>query len=216
MKSPVTEVQVRWRLVGTDGWQVRSFVPGAQIAIKEISRGGDYEVEARSVGMRGLASDWVGATIAIPITNRVGALALPPNVVVNQSSMWGMDTEVTYSAASPETGDATATISMSAGSLVIGTTTISYGASSAAVTGPPSTSRTVFLYYDDPNFEGGTRTLGVADTPVAAANVYGRVAITSVVVTFPAPGGSGGGGGSIGGGGGGGGPMQPPYDLNPV
>ena len=57
---------------------------------------------------------------------------------------------------------------------------------------------------------------GPAETPVAAANVYGRIAITSVKVTFPAPGGTGGGGGGIGGGGGGGGPHQPIYDENPL
>ena len=216
MRSPIVEIEVRWRQTGTDGWQSRRFLPGAKIEIPEITRAESFDVQARSIGVRELMSDWVAATVAVPATNRRGALALPPNVVLNQSSMWGMDTTVTYAAASPETGDATATISMSAGSLVVGTTSLTYAASSATVTGAPSTSKTVYLYYDDPKLEGGARVLGVAETPVAAANVYGRIAITSVKVTFPAPGGTGGGGGGIGGGGGGGGPHQPIYDENPL
>lgn len=215
MRSPVTAVEVRWRATDTEAWHTRRFLPGVPIKISEIENGQSYDIEARNLGMNELASEWVAATVSVPVNHRTGVLALPPNAITNQSSMWGMDTEVTYSAASPETGDATATISMTAGSLVIGDKTLSYGASSAAVTGPPSTSRTVYLYYDDPRLEGGAKTLGVATTPVAAANVYGRVAITSVVVTFPAPGESGGGGGGIGGGGGGGGPHRPEIE-NPL
>lgn len=215
MKSPVTAIEVRWRETGTEAWQVRRFLPEAPIQIREIERAEGYDIQARALGVGELTSVWVAATIVVPDTHRKGVLALPPNAIANQTSMWGMDTEVTYSAVSPITGDATATISMSAGHLIIGDSTVAYAASSASVTGPPGTSRTVFLYFDDPRLQGGTRPLGVADTPVAAANVYGRVAVTSLKVTFPAPGGSGGGGGGIGGGGGGGGPSPPPYDLNP-
>ena len=217
MKSPITAIDVRWRRTGTDTWQVRRFLPNAPIQLRDVDLGQGYDVEAQSIGLPGVPpSAWVSVTVTVPDTNRRGVLALPPNAITNQSSMWGMDTSVTYAAASPETGDATATISMTAGSLIVGDKTISYGASSATVTGPPSTSRTVYLYYDDPRLEGGSKPLGVASTPVEAANVYGRVAITSVKVNFPAPGGSGGGGGGIGGGGGGGGPLRPPEDEVPL
>lgn len=217
MKSPVTAIEVRWRITGTDAWQLRRFLPDAPIQIREIDRDESYEVEARSLGYPGVEpSAWVTATVAVPDTNRRGVLALPPNAITNQSSMWGMDTSVTYAAASPLSGDATATISMTAGSLIVGDKTISYGASSATVTGPPSTSLTVYLYYDDPRLEGGTKTLGVATTPVAASNVYGRVAITSVKINFPAPGDTGSGGGGIGGGGGGSGPLPPREIENPL
>ncbi len=177
--------------------------------LRDLERDEDYEVEARSLGVGDLASAWVAQTVNVPATNRIGALALPPNVITNQSSMWGMDTEVTYAAVSPISGDAEATISMTAGTLVVGETTIGYGASSALVTGTPGTSRLAYLYYDDPKLQGGSLELGVATTPVEASNVYGRVAITSVLVEFPAPGSTGGGGGGIGGGGGGGGPHRP-------
>lgn len=216
MKSPVTGIEVRWRIAGEEAWHVRRFLPTAQIQIDEIQRGEDYEVEARSLGINELVSEWVSAEITVPDTYRKGVLALPPNAITNQSSMWGMDVSVTYEAESPLSGDAEATISMTAGTLVIGDEEIAYGASSATVEGPPSTSKTYFLYYDDPRLLGGTLPLGVAETPVAAANVYGRIAITSVVVNFPDPGDSGSGGGGIGGGGGGGGPNPPPFDLNPI
>lgn len=216
MKSPVTAIEVRWRIAGTDDWQVRTFLPDAPIQIREIDRAQSYDVQARSLGVNDLSSEWVSASVTVPDTNRTGVLALPPNAITNQSSMWGMDTSVTYASESPLSGDATATISMTAGSLIIGDKTITYGASSATVTGPPSTSLTVYLYYDDPRLEGGTKTLGVATTPVAASNVYGRVAITSVKINFPAPGGTGGGGGGIGGGGGGSGPLPPREIEDPL
>lgn len=205
MKSPVTAIEVRWRLVGDTAWQSRRYVPGAKIQIREIERGEDYEVEARSIGVGQLASEWVPAIVTVPQTNRTGPLALPTNVVGNQSSMWNIGTNVAYSAVSPTTGDSEATISVSAATLVIGSRTIPYGPSSATVTGAPGTSRRVFLYYDDPEWQGGSRPLGVADNVVETANVDGRVPLPSLLLEFPEPGSSGGGGGDAGGGGGGGG-----------
>lgn len=216
MKSPVTAIEIRWRIVGDDAWMIRRYPVGTPVTLRDLERDEDYEVEARNIGVGDLASAWVAATITVPATNLTGALALPPNVVTNQSSMWGMDTEVTYAAESPLSGDSEATISMSAGTLVVGEVDISYDASSAAVTGAPSSSRVVYLYYDDPRLEGGARELGVSDTPVGAANVYGRVAITPVLLQFPGPGDTGGGGGGIGGGGGGGGPHTPQQPQLPL
>ena len=209
MKSPVTAIEVRWRIVGDAAWQVRRYVPGAQIKIREIGRGDEYEVEARSIGVAQLASEWVPVTVLVTPTNRIGALALPTNVVGNQSSMWNIGTSVTYAAVSPTSGDSEATISVSAASLVVGSRTINYAASSATVTGTPGTSKRVYLYYDDYNFQGGSRPLGVSDNIVSAANADGRIALTSLLLEFPEPGGTGGGGGDAGGGGGGGGARPP-------
>ena len=205
MKSPVTAIEVRYRLMGDTAWQVRRYVPGAQIKIREIERGDEYEVEARSIGVAQLASEWVPVTVLVTPTNRTGALALPTNVVGNQSSMWNIGTSVTYAAVSPTSGDSEATISVSAASLVVGSRTINYAASSATVTGAPGTEKRVYLYYDDFNFQGGSRPLGVTENIVASANVDGRIALTSLLLEFPEPGGTGGGGGDAGGGGGGGG-----------
>ena len=216
MKSPVTAIEVRWRLAGDAAWQLRRYVPGAQIKIREIGRGDEYEVEARSIGVGQLASDWVPATVLITPTNRTGPLALPTNVVGNQSSMWNIGTSVTYAAVSPTSGDGEATISVSAASLIVGSRTINYAASSATITGAPGTSKRVYLYYDDFNFRGGSRPLGVADNIVSAANADGRIALTSLLLNFPEPGGSGGGGGDAGGGGGGAGPRDPGESELPV
>lgn len=210
MKSPVTAIEVRWRPIGGAAWQTRRYVPGAKIQLREIERGEDYEVEARSIGVGQLASEWVPAIVTVPQTNRTGALALPTNVVGNQSSMWDVDTSVTYEAVSDASGDSEATISVSAGTLVIADRTISYGASSAQVTGAADETVVVYLYYDDPQWQGGSRPLGVTTSVVESANAYGRIAITSLTLKFPPAGESGGGGGGIGGGGGGGGTRPPP------
>lgn len=210
MKSPVTAIEVRWRMVGDDGWQSRRYLPGALVQIREIERAEGYEVQARSIGVGQLVSEWVPATITVAPTNRTGALALPTNVVGNQASMWNIGTSVTYSAVSPTSGDSEATISVSAASLVVGSRTISYAASSAQVTGTPGTSKRVYLYYDDFNFQGGSRPLGVTENIVESANVDGRIALTSLLLEFPEPGSSGGGGGDAGGGGGGGGAHDQP------
>lgn len=210
MKSPVTAIEVRWRMAGDDGWQSRRYLPGALVQIREIERAEGYEVQARSIGVGQLVSEWVPATITVAPTNRTGALALPTNVVGNQSSMWNIGTSVTYSAVSPISGDSEATISVSAASLVVGSRTISYAASSAQVTGTPGTSKRVYMYYDDFNFQGGSRPLGVTENIVESANVDGRIALTSLLLEFPAPGSSGGGGGDAGGGGGGGGAHDQP------
>jgi len=204
---------VRWRASSESVWKERRYPVGPRITLGDVERGLIYSVQVRSVAASGRSSDWVAYTVALPGTNRVGALALPTNVIGNQPSMWGMDTEVTYSAASPVEGEGTATISMSAGALVVGGTTINYGASSGSVTGAPGTSRRIYLYYDDPRLEGGTRALGIANNIVDTANVDGRIAITSLIVQFPAPGGTGGGGGGIGGGGGGGGSHEQPNQV---
>ena len=209
MKSPVTAIEVRWRPVGDTAWQVRRYVPGAHIKIREIGRGDEYEVEARSIGVAQLASEWVPVTVLVTPTNRTGALALPTNVVGNQSSMWNIGTSVTYAAVSPISGDSEAIISVSAASLIVGSRTINYAASSATVTGTPGTSKRVYLYYDDFNFQGGSRPLGVADNIVSAANADGRIALTSLLLEFPEPGETGGGGGGVGGGGGSAGPRDP-------
>lgn len=218
MKSPTVAVEVRWRRIGedADAWQVRRFLPGAKAEIRAIERADEFEVEACAIGVGDLRSKWVAANVTVPPTHRTGPLALPTNVVGNQSSMWNIGTSVTYAAVSPTSGDSEATISVSAASLIVGSRTINYAASSATITGAPGTSKRVYLYYDDFNFRGGSRPLGVADNIVAAANADGRIALTSLLLNFPEPGGSGGGGGDAGGGGGGAGPRDPGESELPV
>lgn len=217
--TQVVSTEVRWRRVdpgapGPGQWSTRSFPAASDtIALNELQRGVEYQVQARNIGANGRASDWVPATVQVPDTNRRGALALPTNVVGNQSSMWNIGTNVTYAAVSPTSGDSEATISVSAAALVVGSRTINYGPSSASITGAPGTSKAVYLYYDDPRWQGGSRPLGVTDNIVETANVNGRVALTSLTLEFPEPGGSGGGGGDAGGGGGGGGAHDQPHQV---
>jgi len=205
VRTVAYEVRYRPANDASVDWMVERVPVTPNVALKGLQPGVQYLFEACSVGENGRSSEWVPVLVTVPLTNRTGALALPTHVIGNRASMWDINTAVTYAASSPSTGAASATINVSAGTLVIGGSTINYGASSATVSGTAGTSRTVYLYYDDPRLQGGSRALGIADNVVESANVDGRVAIIALRIDFPAPGGSGGGGGGIGGGGGGGG-----------
>jgi len=106
-------------------------------------------------------------------------------------------TVINYSASAGT--PATATISVPAFTILNGSVTTAYNASSASVTGTNGTTVTYYLYFNDPAFAGGTQVL-VASTN--GNDVYGGdgyVYIGSIAVTFPTDGGgsgSGGGGGS--------------------
>lgn len=102
-------------------------------------------------------------------------------------------------------------MSVSAGTLVIGSQRINYGASSSTVDGEAGSTVRIYLYYFDPNLNGGTLPLHLTTDIVASANEDGRVAISFVDLTFPAAGSSGSGGGGIGGGGGSGGAGSCPW-----
>lgn len=195
--------EVRYRLTGVEDtdWAVIRFPAGVEIELLDVLRGETYDVEVRAIGSRGRMSAPATFSITVGTTARTGALALPANAIGNRASVWDVDTSVTYSAS-----DSSATVSVSAGTLVIGGATISYGASSATVAGTPETSKTIFLYYDDPRLQGGTLDLGVTDNFITSMAGNGRIAIISLKIDFPAIGAPPNtGGGGIGGGGGGGG-----------
>lgn len=105
----------------------------------------------------------------MPDTNRVGAAALPN--VGNQQSMWDMTKSVTFVASSDAEGASVATISVTAGTLVVGSVQVAYAASSASLTGTAGQKVTVYLYYYDPQLQGGSRqlrvTTNVVETPMA-------------------------------------------------
>lgn len=210
MKSPVTAMEVRWRLAGDSTWNTQRVAPSDSIEIPDTLRGGAYEIEARNLGMGGLASEWVGVPFVMPKTNREGAAALPPVAVGNSASRWISGTAVTYSATDTE-----ATISVTAGTLQVGDKQISYGPSSVVVSGTANTAVRFWLYYDDFNFSGGSRTLGATTDPTASMASNGRILISPIDVTFAPPGGSTSGGGDIGGGGGGSGGPRPGDPTQP-
>ncbi|RZZ81116.1 hypothetical protein [Pseudoxanthomonas winnipegensis] len=212
MTAPTVSYEVRHRIIGTDptDWVLLPLYPAGQdIAIDGMTRGLQYQIQIRAIAGNGKKSAWVDLSKTVAATAREGAAALPTSAVANQASMWSLATTVTYNATSPATGDSSATISVSAGTLVIASKTISYAASSATVTGTAGQSVTYYLYYDDPQLVGGSRVLGLASNIVDSANVDGRIAVAPLTVKFPAAGSSGTGGGSIGGGGGSGGAGNP-------
>lgn len=200
MAAPTLSIEVRWRVQGSgQPWAVGRYPPEASnITIPGLIRGLTYDGQARAIGPGGLASLWVPITFDVADGNRTSSTALPPVMVGNVSSRWVSGTEISWS------GTSTAiTISVTAGVLQVGDQQISYGASSAEIIGTANEVRTVFLYYDDPYWDGGSRTLGVTTDSVASMAQPGRVLIDQLTVAFAASGGSSSGGGDIGGGGGG-------------
>lgn len=200
----VIAMDVRYRVadvVDPGEWISVRFPVGQDIRLDKVVRGLTYDIELRNVDHTGRLSLPVEIQHTVATTVREGALALPVNAFANRGSVWNVDTSVTYSAT-----DSVATISVSAGTLVSGGRTISYSASSAEIPGTPEEQKVVYLYYDDPWLQGGPVDLGVTDDYITSLAGDGRIAITTLTITFPAVGAPPNtGGGGIGGGGGGGG-----------
>ncbi len=209
MGAPITGYEVRYRVLGSgQPWTYVSVGKITALSLKGLRRGTQYELEARSLS-RGKASAWVATTFTVATTNREGAAALPPVTSGNVSSRWVTGTEIDWACT-----ETTGIISVSAGVLQIGDLQISYNASSADITGTAEEVKTYWLYYDDPQYLGGARTLGASTDPVTSMAAYGRILIDQVTVTFDVAGGTGtSGGGDIGGGGGGSGGSCPCEDA---
>lgn len=94
---------------------------------------------------------------------------------------------------------ATATISVTAGNVLMGAT-VAYNASSVGVSGTGGTSVTYQLYYNDAAFAGGSQTLiAVVQGNTAGYENSGYIWVGQCTVIYPTSG-TGGGGGSGGGG----------------
>lgn len=120
----------------------------------------------------------------------------PPIASANLRSTWTGQT-ISYSATAGS--PATATISVTAATLLAGAASKAYNAMSVGVSGTGGSTVTYYLYFDDPTYAGGAQTLVATTT---GSNIYGangRVYVGSIPVTFPTSG-SGSGAGSGGGG----------------
>lgn len=200
--------EVSTRLQGADptDWVRTRFPVEEGITLTGLVREGEYDVEIRSIGANGVLSAPTSFTHTVSAAMREGSLALPTNVTGNVASAWDYDTEVTFSST-----DSTCTVAITAGTLVSGDRTISYGASSVEVAVSPSETFMLYLWYDDPFLTGGTLDLEASRNIMDSVAGSGFVALAPLEITTPAPGGPPtGGGGPIGGGGGGGGGGRPP------
>lgn len=208
----ITALELRWRIKDSEQpWTTERYAPDlASIVLSgRTIRGETYEAEARYLVDVGSPSPWTTAEVTVASSSRKGTTALPPVTTGNVSSRWISGTEIDWSAT-----DTVATVNVSAGVLQAGEQQVSYNASAVEIPGAAEEEKTVYLYYDDPRYEGGTRTLGYTTDPVASMAGYGRVLIDQVTITFDVAGGTGtGGGGDIGGGGGGSGPRCPSVDA---
>lgn len=103
-------------------------------------------------------------------------------------------TVITYSASAGS--PASATINVAAFSIISGSRTISYNAMSVNLTHAAGTVQ-YYLYCDDPNATGGSKTLVATTNGDAVYQSEGRLYIGDVSVTYPASGTSSGGGGRL-------------------
>lgn len=166
------------------------------VEIGGLVRGAPYQFQIRAIGTTRMASNWsTSVTLIVPDTNRSGSAGLPPNTAI-KAGVWDVNTQVTYS-----TTDASATINVSVGTLVISDLIINYAASSVVVSGAPDAQKRFWLYYVDSRLEGGVRTLFATESYTEAIGGLGNIIITPIDITFPSSGGSGGGSGGVGGGG---------------
>lgn len=122
---------------------------------------------------------------------------------VTKSSDGSTTAILTYVSASGT--PATATISIVAATVKIGSVTVSYNAMSAPqVTGTGGTTVTYHVYTDDPSYAGGTPAGGLqVVTDANKTTIYandGRIYFGSIDVIFPTSGSGGGSGGEGGGG----------------
>lgn len=207
----ITGYEVRYRIQSdlTTDWTVMTFSTATLIELPIVRRDVTYDIEIRAIDSSGRMSEPSIHSVVMNPAPREGALALPVNSIANITSVWDVDTSVEFSATSD-----LATVTVSAGTLVIGGKSISYGASSASIAVTPSQQTTVYMYYDDPQLRGGTLPLGLTKSYIESVAGNGRVAINFITFTPPAPGDPPvTGGGGIGGGGGGGGAHNPAEEV---
>jgi hypothetical protein len=86
-----------------------------------------------------------------------------------------------------------ATLTASSATLQAGNDAIPYSGNSVTVSGSPGTSKIFYLYREDPNYEGGSKSLVATATYSNTVNGNGKVYVGWIKVDFPS---SGTGGGS--------------------
>lgn len=148
-----------------------------------------------------LPDDLVGDTLGRRIGlrrpgsgHRIGDNRNLPQIMVGNGRA-KVATTITYTASAGE--PATATISVGAFTVITGSVSVAYSASSVGVSGTGGTSVTYFLYMDDPAYAGGARTLVATTNGNDVYSADGRIYIGSCAVTFPTSGTGGGDGGRI-------------------
>ncbi|MDH7971034.1 hypothetical protein QH494_02475 [Sphingomonas sp. AR_OL41] len=167
---------------------------GGSIAYDSLPNGSSYA--------KVLASELASGAVKLGVAGSGAVLGdqrnMPAVGTLNlRSRFTGQTVSYSASAGSP----ATATISVTAFTALMGSASISYSSSSVGVSGTGGTIVTYYLYFDDSGYTGGSKTL-VATTnadDLFSSNI--RVFVGSVDVTYPT---TGTGGGTGGGGGGGG------------
>lgn len=194
--SAICSIEVRYRVAGGDtAWSSPVALPsGATDDIPGLTRGKTYNIQARAYGAGGIPSAWADQPdLVVPLVNdRIRPKNLNTLNIGGIRSAWtGLD--ISYSASGTD-----ATISCTAGTLQDAGFNPTYAASSTDVSGDADATVNFFLYYDDPDGQGGSFPLHATASYEDLAGGMGRVWVGQVEVTFSS--GSSGGGGTGGGG----------------
>ena len=186
--------------VGSGNWIISCAIPNISVdPTKTQVMGGTapnvYAIAGNDVLVSG-GYNRIGLRVAGSGQQIADQRNVPPIATANLRSKWSGQT-ISYSATAGT--PATATISVTAASLLNGGSPIPYNAMSVGVSGTGGNTVTYYLYCDDAAYAGGAQTLVATTT---GSDIYGsnsRVYVGSCAVTFPTSG-SGSGSGSGGGG----------------
>ncbi|HEX9391473.1 MAG TPA: fibronectin type III domain-containing protein [Usitatibacteraceae bacterium] len=194
--GPLTQaVTVDYRVYTVDDVQrlssassIVSLTPALTVALdSQVSDGATYA--------RILASEMVAGVPKLEIAGsgkQVGDSRNTP--MISTAGLVSRISGATISVSSAAGTPATATLSVTAFTMYIGSVTLSYNAASVGVTGTNGAVVTYYIYFDDAAYAGGTPTLVATTTANAIAQADGRVYVGSVTFTFPTSGTGGGGG----------------------
>lgn len=197
-----TVYELRYRLVPVapdtemNGWVYQRFTATTSIQLVGILRGRTYDLNVRAESASGALSDWSQTySFPIPDTNRTGSLALSANTA-QKAGVWNASTAVSYSLTSTS-----ASISLTDAVLTIEGKSIAYSNASVNVSGSPLAQKTFWLYFNDPELQGGTRVLHASEDYEVAIGTRGNIIVFPLDLEFPDAGNTGGGSGGVGGGG---------------
>lgn len=169
---------------GVEGKEIIEFGPAVRNNTTGISRFDDIEY-------RLLPNSTAESPFYVGSGNRLGDSRNQAMVTVgNYGSAWS-GLSVTYTSTTTS-----ATLTASAATLQSGSVAIAYNQAQVTVSGSAGATVTYYLYYTDPDYSGGSKTLNATTTYINSINNDGRVLVATVTITYPTSG-TGGGGGSL-------------------
>jgi hypothetical protein len=171
-----TQISVIMRSTGTGNGVTRWY----QLKLETGSKATPFDASTNIADQLGVP----GSGVRIGDSRNLRAV-----IYANYASGWS---GLTFTTSTSSTNCA---ISASAATLRSGSVAVAYNASSTNVAGSAGQTKTIYLYYEDDNLDGGAETLNATTSLITALSGDARVMLGSVTVTYPSSGSTGGGGG---------------------